>query len=106
MGNPEGPHALVSEYVGTQLAEWFGLSTFDYALVELTDDEIPFAKGESATPGPAFITRKEDGETCSGTALRRIAKVDRWQSRSGDTSSKRRAEAKEPREIGSLKQIQ
>jgi len=67
MGNPEGPHALASEYVGTQLAEWFGLSTFDYALIELTDDdEIPFASGGLATPGPAFITRKEDGEAWSG----------------------------------------
>ena len=67
IGNPEGPHALVSEFVGTQLAEWFGLPTFDYTLVELTeDDEIPFSNGELASPGPAFITRKEDGDTWSG----------------------------------------
>lgn len=69
IGNPGGEHCLACEYVGTQLAEWFGLSTFDFSLVEVTDlDELPFAKENqgNAKPGPAFITRKEKGGSWGG----------------------------------------
>ncbi len=67
IGNPEGEHALAREWVATQLAGLFGLPTFDFALVEVTDvDEIPFPNGGRAKPGPAFITRTEKGETWSG----------------------------------------
>jgi hypothetical protein len=67
LGNNEGPHALVCELVGTRLARWFGLPTFDFALIEITEnDEIPFHSGGSALRGPAFITREESGETWSG----------------------------------------
>ncbi len=67
LGNPEGPHILACEWVGTQLAEWLGLSTFDFALITVTpEDEVPFAKGGQASPGPAFITRAESGERWSG----------------------------------------
>jgi hypothetical protein len=60
LGNPEGPHALACEYVGSMLADWLGLSTFDFSLIELTDDdEIPFLNGRKAAPGPAFISRAE-----------------------------------------------
>jgi hypothetical protein len=60
LGNPEGPHALACELVGSMLAEWLGLSTLDFSLVELTDDdEIPFLRGGSASPGPAFVSRAE-----------------------------------------------
>ena len=38
MGAPEGPHTLASELVATQLAAWFGLSVFDYAVIAV--DEI------------------------------------------------------------------
>ena len=31
MGNRGGPHLLASEFVGTHLARWFGLPTFDFA---------------------------------------------------------------------------
>lgn len=70
MGNPGGEHCLACELVATELARWFGLPTFDYALVEVTElDEFPFAKGGKARPGPAFITRSEMGETWSGKKL-------------------------------------
>lgn len=78
LGNPEGPQCLVAEYVGTQLAEWFGLPTFDYALIDVTkEDEIPVGNGR-ADVGPAFITRKEDGDTWSGQAkqLNKLANPD------------------------------
>ena len=29
MGNKEGPYVLACEWVGTKLAAWFGLPTFD-----------------------------------------------------------------------------
>ncbi|MEW4531192.1 HipA family kinase [Maioricimonas sp. JC845] len=72
MGGPEGPHTLASEVVATQLAEWFGLSTFDWAILELDEiDEVPFLDSQGnqtgmAVPGPAFITRSESGSTWSG----------------------------------------
>ena len=69
LGGPEGQHTLACEWVGTGLAKWFGLPTFDFAIVEvMEEDEIPFHKGGKAQPGPAFITRRESGESWSGEA--------------------------------------
>lgn len=63
LGNAEGPHILACEVVATQLAKWFGLSTFDFAIIEITDaNEIPFHSGGIALPGPAFATRAESGD--------------------------------------------
>ena len=51
MGNPAGEHALACELVGTQLAAWFGLPVFDFAIIQVTAaDELPFAKGGFACP--------------------------------------------------------
>ena len=37
MGNPEGPHVLACEWVGSQLARRLGLPTFiDFALIEVS----------------------------------------------------------------------
>ncbi len=67
LGNPEGPHALVREYVGTALAEWFGLPTFEYAIVEHDGVvDVPVGNGEWAQPGPAFLTRAHEGHPWSG----------------------------------------
>jgi hypothetical protein len=67
LGGPEGPHTLACEWVATHLAKWFGLSTFDFAIVSVSEvDEIPFHKGGQAKVGPAFITRAESGEPWSG----------------------------------------
>jgi hypothetical protein len=75
LGNPAGPHALACEWIGTQLAEWFGLPTLDYALIEVTtDDEIPLFGGHQALPGPAFITRAEKAYSWGGgiASLKRL----------------------------------
>ena len=77
MGNPEGPHVLACELVGTLLAEWLGLPTLEHALIWVTpEDEIPLAGGGRALPGPAFITRAENGFSWGGdeTTLRNIRK--------------------------------
>ena len=57
--SPEGPHALVREWVGTAMARWLGLPTFDLAIldfpgqpaIEREDD------GWRAAPGPAIAIR-------------------------------------------------
>jgi hypothetical protein len=69
MGGSEGLHILACEWVATQLAQWYGLPTFDYAIVSVTEaDEIPFHNGGKAQVDPAFITRAESGEPWSGKA--------------------------------------
>jgi hypothetical protein len=74
MGNPEGLHTLACELVGTRMASWIGLSTLEFAILNVDDaDEIPFVDASGTTvgyasPGPAFITRSITGETWSGTS--------------------------------------
>jgi hypothetical protein len=76
LGNPEGPHALACDLVGSMLAEWLGLSTFDFSVIEVTgDDEIPFTNGGRAAIGPAFISRAEEGFNWGGTEKELIAVV-------------------------------
>jgi len=75
MGNPEGPHVLACELVGTLLAEWLGLATLEHALVFVTpEDELPLYGGGRASPGPAFVTKVEKGFPWGGDeeTLRRI----------------------------------
>jgi hypothetical protein len=67
LGNPAGPHVLACEWVGTSLARWIGLSTFDFAIINvLPENELPLYRGGYAEPGPAFATRKEAGTVWSG----------------------------------------
>jgi hypothetical protein len=69
LGNHGGPHLLAAELVGTYLAGWFDLPIFDFAIVNVTDeDEITFLNGQRAQPGPAFVSRAESGMTWGGTA--------------------------------------
>lgn len=72
MGNRSGPHVLATDWVGTHLAKWFGLSTFDIALLSLTEDDefaLPDYKGSryKAEPGPAFAARYEHGASWGRT---------------------------------------
>lgn len=67
LGNREGPHALAREWIGTSLAEWFGLSTFEFAILTVTpDDEIPLGHKCFAKPGPAFATKAVRGFAWGG----------------------------------------
>jgi hypothetical protein len=67
LGNPEGPHALACEWIGSRLAETMGLETLDFALLKLTDDDVPFTGGGEEA-GSAFVSRAEDGFPWSGRA--------------------------------------
>ena len=68
INNPEGPHALAREWVGTGLARLIGLSTLDYATLEIDAavDEIPLYSGRMAASGPAFCTKDEPGHPWGG----------------------------------------
>jgi hypothetical protein len=68
LGNRQGPHPLACEWVGTQLARWFGLPTLEFALltIDSTVDEIPFRRGGIAASGTAFVTRAANGHPWGG----------------------------------------
>jgi hypothetical protein len=67
LGNKGGPHYLAADWIGTRLAGWLGLPTFEFAIIEVTpEDEIQFKAGR-AQPGPAFITREHGGWQWGGT---------------------------------------
>jgi len=62
LGNRQGPHVLATDWVGTHLAKWFGLSTFDIAILQLdADDDFVLPRGAQAKPGPAFASRALSG---------------------------------------------
>ena len=68
IGNPAGSHVLACEWVGSQLARWFGLSTFDFGLIRIEEeDEIPLGDGFLAESGAAFVSAKEPGFPWPGT---------------------------------------
>ncbi len=70
MGNKLGPHAMAKEFVATSLANWFGLPTFEYAIMVFSGEiELPLRNGRYAKPGPAFATKAEKGETWGSTSL-------------------------------------
>jgi len=77
MGNRQGPHQLACEWVATQLAEWFGLPTLEYALlpIDAEFDEIPLFRGGRAVTGPAFVTKAASGHPWGGSEeeLRQLA---------------------------------
>lgn len=70
MGNRQGPHVLATDWVGTHLAKWFGLSTFDIALLNLgADDVFDLPRGAKAKPGPAFASRALPGDPWGRSGL-------------------------------------
>ena len=62
LGNRQGPHVLATDWVGTHLAKWFGLSTFDIAILQLdAEDDFDLPRGAKAKSGPAFASRALPG---------------------------------------------
>jgi hypothetical protein len=69
LGNPEGPHALASEWVGTRLAELLDIPTLDFTLIAVDPGvELPMAHGGNAVAGPAFISKVDKGYSWGGGA--------------------------------------
>lgn len=70
LGNRQGPHVLATDWVGTHLARWFGLSTFDIAILTRdADATFPLPRGYAAEPGPAFAARAMAGEPWGKSGL-------------------------------------
>jgi hypothetical protein len=68
LGNPEGPHVLACDLIGTRLAHWFGLPTFEYAILTVIPEfGLTFQEGNEVEPGPAFITKEDPGNSWGGT---------------------------------------
>jgi hypothetical protein len=62
--NPMGPHALVCDLIGTQLARWLELPTFDVAIVEADAFELP--NGSRRPGGLVLLSRKVKGQPWGG----------------------------------------
>ena len=60
-----GSQALVSELVGTQLAEWFGLQVFRYAVIHVAEVDLD-SESSDETLLTAFITHEEPGNPWEG----------------------------------------
>jgi hypothetical protein len=61
LGNPEGPHALARELVGSLAADWLGLPTLDFSLIRVVHGaDLPLPNGAYAQAGMAFISRAEE----------------------------------------------
>ncbi|HZL25222.1 MAG TPA: HipA family kinase [Acidobacteriaceae bacterium] len=70
MGNRQGPHVLATDWVGTHLARWFGLSTFDVAILTVgPDDTFPLPRGYTAESGPTFAARAMAGDPWGKSGL-------------------------------------
>jgi hypothetical protein len=70
MGNRQGPHVLATDWVGTHLAKWFGLSTFEIAILKLEDDDAYILpRGAKAQPGPAFAAKAMAGDPWGRSGL-------------------------------------
>ncbi|WP_207394597.1 HipA family kinase [Bremerella alba] len=71
MNNPQGPHPLACELLGTELARWMGLPTFEFAVLDLSGEDaamVRFANGNFAVAGPAFITKAAGGYPWGGSS--------------------------------------
>ena len=72
------PHDLVCELVGTELARFLGVATFDYAIIRVPEP-APFRLhgNPRVHPGYGFITRSSIGDQWSGqlSELRRVENV-------------------------------
>jgi hypothetical protein len=90
MGNRAGPHHLACEWIGSNLARWFGLDTPEVSIITLRrDDVFPLPRGYAAAPGPAFASRFVTGHTWGGDsreleyldnpkAITRLVVFDTW----------------------------
>lgn len=78
INNPQSPHILACDWIGTKLAQRFGLKTFDVAILELDDgDEIQLDQKTLAAIGPSFVARGEKGApSVSPSSLRQVQNLE------------------------------
>ena len=65
MGNQAGLEALICELVGTELANYVGLVTPDFAVAKMPKLELPSHPLLNVKPGPAFYSRWEEATSLS-----------------------------------------
>lgn len=79
LDNPEGPHALASEWIGTALAAWLGLDTFAISMIDYDGKAQVLRKdGRPVDPGPGIVIRHEEGFTTTDdpALLRKLANLE------------------------------
>ena len=73
LGNDQGPHALAREFIGTSIAHFLGLITFEFSIIEiLPDDELQLGNGGVAHPGPAFISKEMENSIQGFVDLKKV----------------------------------
>jgi len=73
MGNPQGSVALVFELLGTELANWVGLRTPDFALLSLDGDDFSQIDDLNIRSGSAFCSKWIDSHITLAPNSRAIA---------------------------------
>ncbi|MGH7948368.1 MAG: HipA family kinase [Candidatus Binataceae bacterium] len=88
-GNPEGPRVLIGEWIGTSLARRIGLSTPDFAIIDVPSAiSIPSSAAPHGSLGSAFGSRFEKLQPWGGKSsvgavtntemFSRIVVLDTW----------------------------
>lgn len=65
VGNPQGPEALICELIGTELANYLGLQTPDFAVADIPALQLPGHPLLQVVSGPAFFSRWEEAVSLS-----------------------------------------
>lgn len=71
--NPEGPHVLACELVGTLLADGMGIPTLDFSIIEVTDESWQVAEGRDRVRRSS----REATRALHGAAIRRRSRRSR-----------------------------
>lgn len=67
LGNPQGNESLALELVGSELAVAAGLTVPPFAIIDVSEIEIPMSNGGTVGFGPAFISKELRGQTSDGS---------------------------------------
>lgn len=74
IGNPAGADALICELIGSELANMVGLTTPDFAILEIPSLALPNSPLVQVAPGPAFFSRWVEATSLSpdSTLLKKL----------------------------------
>lgn len=78
IGNPAGADALICELVGSELANMVGLTTPDFAVLDIPGIVLPNNPFVQVVPGPAFFSRWIEATSLSpgSTLLKKLRQPD------------------------------